>query len=99
MKKLVPIFAVALTWLAACDQPEAKRYVALKTVPIYREPIDGTEDVIYEVKKGEVCVFGKEVTKKVYMFREVTCSDAHGWTPDWTAFEKMDNKSATGGKR
>jgi hypothetical protein len=93
MKSLFPILLLTLAVLAACEQTEAKRYIALKTVPIYREPIDGAEDVIYEVKKGEVCTFGKEVTKKVYMFREVTCGGAHGWTPDWAAFEEVKSGS------
>jgi hypothetical protein len=75
--------------IAACQKPDARRYVALKDVPIYREPLDGTTDVVYTVKKGEACVFGREVTKKVYLFKEVTCGNAHGWTPDWADFDEV----------
>jgi hypothetical protein len=99
MKNFFPVLFLLLAWLTACELSEVKRYAALKAVPIYREPIDGTEDVIYEVKKGEICVFGKEVTKKVYMFREVKCGGAHGWTPDWAAFEEMKGSSSNEGKQ
>ncbi|HEX7648359.1 MAG TPA: hypothetical protein VF450_13205 [Noviherbaspirillum sp.] len=97
MKNRFPFLLIALAVLSACQQRVAKRYIALKTVPIYREPIDGTEDVIYEVKKGEVCIFGKEVMKKVYMFRGVTCGEVHGWTPGWAAFEEVKCDSAKEG--
>ena len=80
--------------IAACQDDHEKYYAVVKAVPIYREPIDGTADVVYEAKKGEICTFGKEITKKVYMFREVTCGDAHGWTPDWSAFEEVSRATA-----
>lgn len=88
------MFVVGIVILAACERMRARHYVALKAVTIFREPIDGTDDVIYRVAEGESCSLGAAVTKKVFMFREVTCGDIHGWTMDWTEFEPIDTHSA-----
>jgi hypothetical protein len=78
--------------IAACQDSVSEKYVALKETPLYREPSDGTQDVSYIVKEGEVCYFGNEVTKKVYRFKEVTCEDGRGWTPDWMDFKKIERR-------
>lgn len=64
--------------------------VARTDVPLYREPVDGTTDMIYLVKQGEVCNFGREVVNKVFLFKEVKCGEAVGWTADWMEFKEID---------
>lgn len=62
--------------IAGCHDVPATRYVATRDTPIYKEPTEGTQDVSYVVKEGEICLLGRKVMKKMFLFREVTCE--HG---------------------
>lgn len=85
------IICIFLGAVAACSKEPLKKYMAMKDTTLYKEPIDGTQDISYVVKKGETCYFGKEVTKKVYLFKEATCENGSGWTPDWMDFKEINN--------
>jgi len=71
--------------MTACT-PTPKKAVAMKQIDIYKQPIDGTRDLAFTVRAGDICTFIDEQQNKVYLFKKVDCNGQVGWTPDWADF-------------
>lgn len=79
------VLLVGILMMTACSQ-EPKKVVATKQIDIYKQPIDGTNDVAFTVRTGDVCAFIDEQQNKVYLYKKVNCNGQIGWTPDWADF-------------
>ncbi|WP_089082356.1 hypothetical protein [Aquitalea magnusonii] len=70
--------------------PRPIKVVALKSINVYKQPVDGTSDLVFNVKAGDVCFIIDKQQNKVYLFKKMKCNDRVGWTPDWADFRFED---------
>lgn len=82
------IAVLAIILIPSCTTENGKRYIVTEQLSVYKSPIDGTNDVLFVLNKGEECKITEEQANKVYLFKRVNCSGRIGWTPDWYRFKE-----------
>jgi len=53
-KKTVLLLGILM--MMACSQAP-KKIIATKSIDIYKQPIDGTNDIVFTVQAGDSCAF------------------------------------------
>jgi hypothetical protein len=77
--------------LNACSKNSCEMWIATDKVSVYSAPIDGNENVIFELESGETCIKTRETMQKVFLHTELLCKKGKGWVVDLQKFTVLKN--------